>query len=197
MKTIRIKLLIFLVLAVFLQSSCSSVSPNLKDYSERMKMSKPLNNTGDLLLKVSSPQREYSIRESVALSFSLENMDTLPLSVENRFILDSPDTPPNLRTLYLNVKSPMGELLPFRAYIFREPPRGSDNTFTVLQPGEKINSEEIPINQYYDFTAPGKYVITGFYENYYLPRGRFKDVWRGEIQSEPVEFEVVAEKDTQ
>lgn len=190
----KTRALFFISLLLVACVQCFSIDSSLRKHVERWRESKPPAEIGKMVLRVHCDKREYSLGETIELAFSLENSDTIAFNVPVRFVLDSPNKPPSLRNIFLEINSPGNKILPFRVLIFNPPPVGDSLVFMLLEPGEKIDTGQIAINQYYDIDSVGNYVVIGFYENYLGEGFGYKDVWFGKIQSETIEFEVVGKQ---
>lgn len=134
-------------------------------------------------------KNEYKTDEPIYISFKLINTHKKPVYVNKRYYLNSENSKPEDREVYLRVTGPSGNELPCKSSYSTGFPK--TDYFVLLNPKEEAVSERKKnLKAYFDLMAPGKYNIIAVYQNIYGAEIGI-EVFRDEIKSKPVTIKVV------
>jgi len=135
---------------------------------------------------------EYSPDEPVNLVFSLKNLGSSAVMINQRFYISAQNTPPEQRDVYLELTSPAGIKLPCQHFY----PTGHPKTdyFKLLAPGEEAISE-YPRNLkgFFDIVEPGTYTLVAVYQNVFGAEIGL-ETFKEQLVSDPVKFTIVNAK---
>jgi hypothetical protein len=135
---------------------------------------------------------EYSSDEPINVIFSLKNLGEQPVTVNQRFYVNSPESAKNQKEVYFRITSPSGSLL--SGAHFYETGYPKTDYFKLLAPGQEAKSE-YPRNLkgYFELTEPGTYTVEAVYQNVFGSEIGL-DVFGEQLICEPVKFTVVNQK---
>lgn len=145
-----------------------------------------------LQLYLSFDKNEYKTNEPIYMNFKLKNKGNKPVYVNKRFYVNSKDSKPGDREVYLRITGPSGEKLPCKASYDTGFPKM--DYFVLLKPKEEITSERKKnLKAYFDLKTPGEYKVIAIYQNIYGPEIGV-DAFKSKITSEPVTIKIVGQK---
>ncbi len=143
---------------------------------------------GPLEFEISFEKDKFTPQDALSMSMKLKNTGKKAIYVNERFFLNSEISSDGQREVYLIVESPSGEQLECKNTFETGLPRTSQ--FVLLEPGEDAEIDRKKnIKFFFDFAKPGKYTITGVYQNVYGDEIGV-DAYKGEVISKPVIIEV-------
>ena len=134
---------------------------------------------------------EYSKKDQISVTFELINRSKEAIYVNNRFYLNSEESPKGEREIYLIITHESGDIIGCK--VSRETGIPKSDFFVFLKPGNKAKIKRaINIRHMYDFDKPGAYEIKAAYHNVYgseigLPA--FGD----KIWSKPITIKIIEE----
>lgn len=141
---------------------------------------------------LSFDKNEYKTNEPIYINFKLRNKGNKPVYVNKRFYVNSKDSKPEDREVYLRITSPSGEKLLCKASYDTGFPK--TDYFVLLKPKEEITSERKKnLKAYFDLNVPGEYKVIAIYQNIYGPEIGV-DAFKDKITSEPVTIKIVEPK---
>ena len=141
---------------------------------------------------LSFDKNEYKTNEPIYINFKLRNKGNKPVYVNKRFYVNSKDSKPEDREVYLRITSPSGEKLLCKASYDTGFPK--TDYFVLLKPKEEITSERKKnLKAYFDLKTPGEYKVIAIYQNIYGPEIGV-DAFKDKITSEPVAIKIVEPK---
>jgi hypothetical protein len=140
------------------------------DLEVQLQMIKPFLNPG---------QNAYPSDTTMECHVFIRNTSGTSLLVNGLLTVGHPND--QVTTLSFTITSPSGETLPFQAHYDPAEPNAED--FRVLEPGGTAFAFWDLNSGCYDFAVPGSYTVQAVYKNYLRSEGR--DVWRGEVRSDP------------
>lgn len=144
-----------------------------------------------LELKLTFDKNEYKKTDPIKVNFTLINKGAKGVYVNNRFFLNTEDSPRQEREIYLIAVSPSGEKLPCKVEDALETGLPRTDNFVLLAPGEETSlNREKHIKHFFDFGTLGTYKITAVYQNVYgeeIGVGAYK----GKLKSKPAEITIV------
>ncbi|MFC1624046.1 hypothetical protein ACFL28_01825 [Candidatus Omnitrophota bacterium] len=144
-----------------------------------------------LTLLFDEDKLEYKLKDPIYISFRLKNIASKPIYINKRFFVNSEDSQPGYRELFLEVTGPSGEKLPGREPRDTGFPRTGD--FVLLEPDEEITSErKKSLRAYFDLEETGKYKIVAIYHNVYGEEIGV-DTFRDKVTSKPVTIKIEKE----
>ena len=134
-------------------------------------------------------KNEYKTDEPIYINFKLKNTGKKPVYVNKRYYVNSEDSKPEDREVYLRVTGPSGNEVPCKASYDTGFPK--TDYFVLLKPKEEAASERKKnLKAYFDLETPGKYNIIAVYQNIYGAEIGI-EAFRDKIKSKPVTIKVV------
>ncbi|GEM_PF-3133308 len=132
-------------------------------------------------VRAESPKKRYNRTDAITLFLYLENKEPFPLVINT--------APTKFSDLSFDITGPDNErifsLIEYSRSLF---PAKAD--LVILKPGETYKAGPFLLKEDYNFTKPGKYRITGRYENNFSGIEFGVYAWVGKIESLPVTVEL-------
>lgn len=144
------------------------------------------NKTPNLRLMILIPQSSVQANNSIEVTIKLINVDTQPIKINKRLLVNNYHAPSVFRELSFIITSSNGEVLPFTRKINVGFVKPAD--FKILNPGEHVETT-FSLDQGFNLTTPGSYSLKAIYEN---QSGSEEDrlIWKGTLNSNNVIFTI-------
>jgi hypothetical protein len=135
----------------------------------------------NLEVRVESSKQKYKLNEEINLFFCIENKDSVPVIINTAAIYED----------IFSIIGPDGKSLYGGKFEFSERTSfpGKDSLIT-LNPGQTHKAGPFSIQEYYSFTTPGKYQISGIYENRFNAIEFAVYAWVRKVESQAITIEV-------
>ena len=108
--------------------------------------------------------------------------------VNRRFYINSENSPPEEREIFLRVTGPDGKQLPFRTEYDTGLPKS--DSFVLLEAQAEVTAERKKnLKAYFNLKTPGEYTVVAIYQNVYGAEIGV-DAFRGKLISKPVKIKI-------
>jgi hypothetical protein len=135
---------------------------------------------------------QYSADEPINITFSLRNLGSSPVMVNQRFYISDQKAAKNQKEVYFELTSPTGAKLACQHFYETGYPK--TEYFKLLGTGEEAKSD-YPRNLkgLFDIVEPGTYTLVAVYQNVFGAELGL-DTFKEQLVSEPVKFTIVNTK---
>ncbi|MFH1191113.1 MAG: hypothetical protein V1670_02835 [Candidatus Omnitrophota bacterium] len=134
----------------------------------------------NLEVRVESSKQKYKLKEEINLFLCIENKDSVPVIINTAAIYEG----------IFSITGPDGEPLYGQLEFSRRTDFPAQDSLITLNPGQTHKAGSFSIQEDYSFTAPGRYQISGIYENRFNAIEFGVYAWVGKVESQAITIEV-------